>query len=260
MSDIIQADFDGFSFTTEPFSINSWPYTGAPPKETKTYQIARQHGQKRVFQSYDTPTLAVSGYISGASREQLDEYIDTFKSWTRRDKGIFTVEYGVGVRQWECTVKTFDIPRAQANLSNTPWTIVFELESPFAKDGNIDSLANALVITAGIEDIGINIGGTMDGQPQISFEIAAFNPTNAPKTIIVSNPSAGQSLAITRTWAVGDVVDIDCENYLVYINGFAFYAAGQFPVFPVGPGIMQYVDDATSRNIVLTATNERRFL
>jgi hypothetical protein len=260
MSDIIEADFDGFSLTTAPFSMTDWPYTDAPPKKIKAIDLAREHGQKIVFQSYNLPTMVVSGLINAESRVELENYIDLFKSWTRRNFGLFTVEYGSGVRQWRCAVKAFQINRAPRDLSRTPWSITFDLESPFAKDGNSDALASAQVITASIADIGINIGGTMDGQPQISFEIAAFNPIASPKTITIANPSAGQSLAITRVWAVGDVVNIDCENYLVYVNGTAFYASGQFPIFPIGAGLLQYSDDATSRNIVLTGTNERRFL
>lgn len=261
MSDIIQANYDGFSFTTAPFSITEWPYTGAPNKSIKGYDLAREHGQKRAFVSYDAPTITVSGLIKASSREELDGYIDTFKAWTRRDRGTFTLDYGTGVRIWDdAVVKSFSIDRAPRDLSRTPWTLTFELESPFAKDGNLDLLATGLVITTATRDIGINIGGTMDGDPQISFQISAFNPTVSPKTIIVSNPSASQYLSILRTWAVGDVVDIDCVNRLVYVNGSAFYAAGQFPSFGIGPGILQYSDDATSRNVVLTATNERRFL
>jgi len=261
MSEIIQANYDGFSLTTAPFSMTEWPYTGAPVKNTKTYDIAREHGQKRAFVSYDSPVITVSGLIDASSREELDAYIDLFKSWTRRDKGTFTVDYGIGIRLWDdAIVKTFNIDRAPRDLSRTPWSLTLELESPFAKDGNVDTIATSLNITTASLDIGLNIGGTMDGEPDISFEVVAFNPTNAPKTIIVSNPSASQYLSINRVWAVGDVVNIDCQNRLVYVNGTAFYAAGQFPSFAVGPGLMQFSDDATSRDILLTATNERRFL
>lgn len=260
MSDIIQANFDGFSFTTAPFSMTDWPYTGAPNKKLKTYDLAREHGQKIVFQSYDAQTITVQGLINANSRVELDNYIDQFKSWTRRNSGTLTVEYGSGVRIFQGAVKSFDIDRAPRDLSRTPWSLTIELESPFALDGNSDALATALAITTATQNIGINIGGTMDGQPQINLQIVAFNPVNIPKTITIANPSASQSLSIARKWAVGDTVDIDCEKSLVYINGSAFYAAGQFPVFAVGNGILQYSDNATSRNVVMTASNERRFL
>lgn len=260
MSDIITANFDGFSFTTAPFSMNDWPYTDAPSKQTKTYRIAREHGQKRVFQSYDSDDITISGEINATSRTELDAYIDQFKAWTRRDKGTFTVDYGLGVRVRDFTVKSFKIPRQPQDLSHTPWSLTLEAESPFWTDGTSDALVTAQSITAATQDMGVNIGGTFDGYPVISLQIVAFNPTNAPKSIIIGNPATSQFLTINRTFQVGDVISVDCEQYIVAVNSSTYYASGQFPIYDIGPGLLRYSDDATSRTVSITATNERRYL
>lgn len=260
MSDIIPVSFDGFVLNEMPFKITNWTPSGSPTKATKNFRLARAHGLRSVFESFDAPVITLMGQIICSSKIELDNNIDNLKAWMRRPFGTLSIGYGSGARTWVAKPTHVNIPRDRENISYTPFTIDFELESPFAKDGNMDLLVDAQTITTSVQDMSVLIGGTMDGQPIISINIVAFNPSNIPKSITVANPSASQYLTITDQFVAGDVINIDCEKYIVTINESAVYASGQFPLFPIGPGLLQYSDDATTRDVVLTATNERKFL
>lgn len=260
MSDIIPVSFDGFVLNEMPFKITNWTPSGSPFRSTKTARLARAHGLRSFFESFDSPQITLIGQIICSSKIELDNNIDSLKAWMRRSKGTLSIGYGSGARTWVAKPINVNIPRDRENISYTPFTIDFQLESPWAKDGNTDVLVSAQSITTAMQDMSINIGGTMDGQPIITMSIVAFNPSNVPKSITIANPSASQYLTITQQFVAGDVINIDCEKYIVTVNESAVYASGQFPLFPIGPGLLQYSDDATTRDVVLTATNERKFL
>lgn len=257
---IVAVSFDNFELNEMPYKVTKYTPSGSPPKNIKAYKIARNHGQKKVFRSYDVPTLSIVGEIITSSQTELDLAIDDLKRLLRRDSGILEIEFAGGVRRWVGEVKNFTIPRDQEHRSFTPYSIDFELDSPFSTDGENDVLVDDETVITSSADFAFAITGTMDANPFITIQVNSIDPDDSVTELSVANVAASQYLTITEILEAGDVITIDCENFRVFINGELTRAKGQFPIFDTGGGSLQYNDDADDREVVISASAEKRFL
>lgn len=252
--------YDGFDLTAGLYRVTALDPMSSPKKMTELLQLARKHGSLRVFESYESKTIMVAGYINATSSAELEGAIDTLKSFMRRESGDLEYDWDGGVRIHNCTATDVNISRDQTNISFVPYAISFECESPFAKDGVTDTWMAATAITTAILDTAITANGTMDSQPTITITVGAINPTVSDVTMTISNEANSQNLAITATFVAGDVITIDCTNYRVFKNGALIKTSGQFPYWAVGAGVLHYEDTATTRTLAVTTTSERLYL
>lgn len=251
--------FAGLDLTTGFYRVRELNPISSPNKMTELIALARKHGSIRVFESFESKTITVAGQIVASSSSELETAIDTLKSHLRRESGELQYDWESGVRIYSCTAKSFNIDRSQTNISFVPYSIVFECESPFAKDGVTDTWMAATAITTATSDTNITAGGTMDSQPTITITVTAISPGTSV-TMTVANESQSQYLDITSTFTAGDIVTIDCMNYRVFKNGALIKSSGQFPYWPVGSGVFHYEDTAASRTLAVTTTSERLYL
>lgn len=260
MTDQVAVSYDGFDLTSGFYRVRELNPVGSPTKNTVLLPLARTDGSLRVFQSYESKTIVVSGQIVATTRAELEGAIDTLKVQLRRESGDLQYDWGTGVRIHNCTVTNFSIDRKPENISFVPYTIVFECESPFATDGVTDTIVNNVNVTSALEYLALTIDGTYDANPVITVAITAINPSVTASQLTFGNSINSQYLTVEEIFAPGDVITIDCDNYRVFHNGVFIKATGQFPFFAVGAGVLEYSDNCVSRNITVTATAERRYL
>ncbi len=252
--------FSGLDLTSGYYTVNELDPISSPSKMTELIALARKHGSVRVFESYNSKTILVSGRITATSSSELETAIDTLKAHMRRESGELQYDWESGVRIYSCTAKNVTIDRNQMNISFVPYQIEFECESPFAKDGVTDTWMAATAITTSSLNTNITAEGTMDSQPIITITVSAMDPVISDVTMTIANESNSQYLDITATFAVGDIITIDCMNYRVFINGLLVKSSGQFPYWVAGAGVLYYGDTATTRTLAVTTTSERLFL
>lgn len=256
----VAVSYDGFDLTTGYYRVTELNPISSPRKTTELLNLARKHGSERVSELFEAKTIVVSGYMIATTREQLEEVIDNLKVQLRRESGELQYDWRTGVRIYNCTAKQFTVDRDQTNISFVPYSIEFECESPFGKDGVTDTWMAATSITSAISDTAITANGTMDSQPIITITVGAMNPVVSPVTMTIANETLSQYLDITATFAVGDVITVDCSNYRVFKNGALIKSSGQFPYWSVGAGVFHYSDTATTRTVAVTTTSERLYL
>jgi len=105
----------------------------------------------------------------------------------------------------------------------------------------------------------ITVGGSYQSEPLI---IATINTVTGGTggSITVSNNVTLRGLTITRTWANGDVIEIDSSRKTLYVNDLPTEFIGQFPKWDVGPGGIGWLDDFTTRDVTLQASHTQRWL
>lgn len=71
---------------------------------------------------------------------------------------------------------------------------------------------------------------------------------NSSSTVNIGNAATGQTIAVTRTFAAGDVLIIDTVNKTVKVNGVEIFFSGAFPEFKLGAGGFGYSDTFATRS------------
>lgn len=252
--------YDGFDLNNSTYRSIDLNPMGSPDKDTTMLRLARADGSLRVFQSYDSKTLTLTGRIISDTKVNLELAIDALKMQMRRESGNLQYDWGNGVRIHKCTAKKVSCDKGPGELSTAPFQIVFECESPFATDGVTDTIVNNQNISASPTNFNIAINGTYDARPVLTFSIVAINPTVTASQITIGNATNSQYLTVEDIFTAGDVLVIDCDNSRVFHNGIFIKSIGQFPYFAAGNGVLEYTDNCVTRNINLTATAERRYL
>lgn len=258
--DEIAITFDGFGLNSAPYKVTDYDPSGSPSKLTKIYDLARQHGSVRVFEKFDNRTILITGEIICSSRLELETAIDNLKRQLRRQEGALKIDYGDGYRQWICTAKNVGVRRQRQHISYAPFTLEFETESPFATDGQTDTLIDNENVTDGSASFGITVNGTMDAAPQFTLQFNDIDPDDEDVEIVIGNSATSQYLTITATISAGSSLSIDCDLQKVFLDGELLHVEGQFPEWAAGAGNIEYSDNADDRDIDITATAERRYL
>jgi phage-related protein len=256
-----QIFFDSLALNDgDPFFTTDYDPDGAPEKNTKLLPIARGDGGVRVFDSYESQNITVTGFISCSTQTELDDAIDTLKS-TLRSEGTLRVEYSGTYRLIDCVCKNVIVPRGPQNITSSPYSLQFESESPFWYEEGLDYHIAGETITTATDSFNVSISTTMDAEMVFTLEINEITPDDSDVQIAIGNNSTSQWITVTETFNDGDILVIDCKQKQCFLNGALIRAKGQFPVWKPGSGVVEYVDDAsTSRNITFDSANERRFL
>ncbi len=261
MSEIISITFDGFELNNDKFKTTEFGPYGSPSKITKLYELARADGGIRVFERFGSKTINLSGMITAVDRFDLEDAFDQLKKQLRRKAGVLRIDYGNGYREWICTAKEVPIQRQRHNISFAPYQIVFESELPFSTDGNIDDLISSEVIEDSTARFSFPIQGTFDASPVLTLNFTSINPDESITNILIGNPATSEYISISQIFEAGDVLVIDSASTKAFLNGQLIKCSGLFPRWGAdGTGILDYSDDATDREIVLSASAERRFL
>lgn len=257
---IVSVSYDGFDLSSGEYRVADLNPMGSPAKDITMLQLARTDGSLKVFERYEASNIVVSGYIVSTDKENCDAAIDALKKQLRRESGSLEYDWGSGVRIRQCTCKELQIPRGREHISWVPYTIVFECESPFATDGNTETLVDNLAITSNVSQMPITVNGTYDAQPIVTVTFSALNPTDTDIQVTIANAANSQYLTVEETFTSSSVLVVNCAEYRAFLDGNFVRSTGQFPYFASGSGTLEYSDTATSRTLSLTATAEKRFL
>ena len=98
------------------------------------------------------------------------------------------------------------------------------------------------------------------GRLLITLTLTSVTGGTPSKSVIISNDSTLRGITVTRDWANGDVLEIDCLNKTLYVNDTVVAYSGQFPKWTPGGSGISYLDDFTTRSATLSAVYTRRFL
>jgi len=252
---------DGLDLQSGDFRITGAPdIFSAPPKEIKTVDLAREDGSVVVFERYLPKDAGLTGYINTNDEMSADLALDTLKRYAGRKGLELKVGYAGGYRIWAVEVETVIVSRGASDLSYIPFTIKIKAAKPFATDGSEDTMVDEAGVTTASKTVGVNNAGTYLAIPEIVITVNAINPNNADVTISISNPSTQETISFTDTFVATDVITVDCVNKLVFHNSTSIPATGLFPSWEPDSGTFEYSDTATTRDIDIMATYDKRYL
>lgn len=254
---MIGVKFGDFDMQANGVTTTATDVYSAPPNDIQADELPEADGAVVVKQRFTSKTFSVEGYLSADTRAELEALMDDFKQAMSVRNQAFDIDYAGGIRRYLCNAKNVMI----ADKSVTRAGFSVEMLSPDGMGWDLDStsLLTPTSITSSSVQIAITVGGTYRAEPLITATINTFTGTSS-RTVTISNGETLRSIAITRTWTAGDVIEIDSLNKTIYVNNSAVEFTGQFPRWDVGAGSIGWLDTFTARDVTLTSSYTRRWL
>lgn len=239
--------------------LASMPYPPAKRKLT-TYDIARTNRAKVNSGFYNKMTIIVRVGISRDSRDLVEQSSDTLMGLLQGLEKDLLVRQSGGTRKYTCSFA--DAVLRESGGSYLEMDLVFETSDHFGYDQNDTLLNQVSGYTSGQKTDLITLGGSAAWQvPKIIITISALT-TGTSKSVIYGNDNTGQQVTITRTWAAGDVIEIDAHPLAqtVKVNGTEVAWTGAIPEFAPGIGYVSYSDNFSARTMSYTMTYKKRYV
>ncbi|AZZ51433.1 phage distal tail protein [Rathayibacter festucae] len=254
----IQLSYGALNLQTLPITSVESDVWSPAQKNIQTETLAQSDGSVYVRDSLETKTFTVSGWIRAATIAELDAALDALYLGLAPSQQPFEIDNGTGKRRYIATAQMPLISRAKGQTS-AGFSIAFTVPSGVGQDLTERYLIQGYPITAASQAIPIAVGGTYKTQPSLRLELTTVAGSGT-RTVTITNGTSLRGMAITRTWANGDIVEIDSLNQTVYVNSISTPFSGMFPQWGPGVGVINYLDDFTSRSANLTARYTRRWL
>lgn len=238
---------------------NRIEHTDIPAAVAEFLAFADADGGSIPDENYPSRIVKIGGSIHGSSQADLDNRIDTFKSYFRGIDKNLDIAYGAGTRRYIATKNAVSISRQNKALFAT-FSAEFICTNPFGLDTSSTSLINQLNYTSPTYTATPTIGGTAPYQLPI-FTITIDALTGTGDYIQLANDNNTQEMLLYGLGLeAGDVIIIDCVNRIVTVNGSEVDYTGTFLVLEPGAGSITYTDGFTTRTVDIVAQYIKRYL
>jgi hypothetical protein len=257
----ISVTFNGTSLQSNNILMADIAHDEQAHKKIARLELARGDGSKITNIQYTHKQVSLTGRIIGTSVLDLKARLDALKAaLTGQDKNL-DVDEGDGViRRYIATLEGFTATRAKIGPNAAEITLSFVVPLAFGIDSTTTTIINNQAITTSPANFTPTFGGTISTQqPAFTITLTTIG-ANAYDTVSIGNSSSGQVIAISRTWANGDVIAVDCFAQSVKVNSTDVDYMGAFPSWGPGSGPVQYTDTFTSRSGSVLGTNLNRYL
>lgn len=228
-----------------------------PKRTLSTYSIARTHKSKTNSAFYTDKNILVKVGISRATRNLLEVSLESLINILHDLEADLIVPQGNALRRYTCTLA--DTVFAQDGGSYVEIDLIFACSDRFGYDIAQTLLKQVTGFTSGQSTNSFTVEGSAPTQaPKITLTYSALTGGTS-KEVVIGNGSTGQAITISRTWASGDVIVIDCLNRTVKVNGTDVSFTGAFPDFATGIGYLTYADQFTARTFNMTVNYYKRY-
>lgn len=238
--------------------VNQWPMStvsglqvysistpGNAERTLNIFELARRSARKATSAYYQKNSLKIGVYIASGSRHLLDQAIDTLLTNIQATEADIVVPMSGGVRRYTATYAGMQINKTKGGFIDA--TLIFECSDSFGYDTNYTVLMPATNFTAASRtDQYTQLGSAPTQAPFFQVKVTAVTGGTSA-SITIGNQNTGQAATITRTWSVNDLLQIDCANESVKVNGVDVAFTGAIPKFAPGLQTFTYNDTFTTR-------------
>lgn len=220
--------FDNVDLMASPYIVRYLYHDGWPERRLDMEKRAHERGALLLDTQFGEKVFAMAGKITGATQDELETNIETFKELMSREAQNLDIGYASSTRRYKAYVDELKINRDFYHLLHAPFSLKFIVPSgisinPVAVNDSHDNITDASYSNT------ITILGSAKPTPTVTLTIdSATTATVAEVTI------NGDKITITTALVATNVLVIDCENKKVTKDGTEVDYAGIFPRFKVG--------------------------
>lgn len=238
--------------------FNRIDHHSRPKRNMTVAKLARYDGNQLIHQEYAEKEIIIEGFISAADRATYETNRDTLLLNLQAQEATLRISQAGANRDYTAT--TSDIIFSETDGGLGFFSIKFLCNAPFGQDATATTDLNATSNTAAtLSPTFTAIGGSYKAQPTFTLTLSAVTGATS-KYIKLTNPTTGQYIQITRTWANSDVLVVNVAARTVTVNGTAVDYTGVFPEFDTTDTTLQYDDNFTTRTVLITMTHKKRYL
>lgn len=237
--------------------LSTNPYM-PPRRKLSLYNLARTDKSKNNAAFYVEKQIIIRVGISRPNRGEAEKSIDSLmKILQGLEKTLVLPQSGTSRKYYA------SLSDAVVNESGGAYveiSLVFSCTDRFGYELGTTLIKDAPGRTGSIYYDGHTYGGSAPWQvPFIQIDLRAVTGGSST-SIVVGNNTSGQEITVTRTWAAGDLLQVDSQNQTVKVNGVEVAFSGAFPEFATGEGYLYYRDTFTTRTFNMLAYYYKRFI
>jgi hypothetical protein len=238
---------------------NDIDFSDIATKSMSMFPIANSNLSAISSVNYPNKTITITGGVSGSSASDLDSRLDTFRGYFIGTDKNLDITYNGSTRRFIATANTVNITRG-ANGKYATFSIEFICTSPFGTDtSNTTALSATGRTGSSYSDAYIFLGTAPAQLPVITITINSLTGGTGAY-ILVGNDDTGQQIIVTNNFSADDVLEIDCYNKTVKLNGTDVDFVGGFPEFVPGASHIDYADNFTTRNFDISVVYKKLYL
>lgn len=227
-----------------------------PKRKLISNKLARNDKSVLTSAEYESKNITVTGIIGGTDYGDVYSIINTLKSYIQTQNA--TVQVPRAGATLEYYNVTLDGMSTKVMGGSCEFTLQFMAADPIARESTSLQFLQPQHTAVSAVNYSVVNNGTYLALPYIKVTVSSLTGGTG-QSITVSNDSLGQGIIVTRTWAAGDILEIDSLNKTVYINSQIVAYTGLFPQFNAGTSSLGYIDTFTNRHVRIESTYVRRF-
>lgn len=202
--------------------------------------------------------IEADGVFFADTGAELEALCDTIKKNLRKmNRPLDVTKYGVTRRYPYATFigmdKIFN-GRKGSDITRCPLRLQF-LCTDIAVDWQYTSQVKNISVSEDTD----TVNTTATDRVKPSFVIV-INAANSMSVLNIQNETTGDEIEITRSFAAGETLIIDCEEQTVTVNGVAVDFVGKFPELEVGESVIRYTVTSTSHDFDATVKHRNGYL
>lgn len=225
-----------------------------PDRDVKEYKLARRSKSIITSAEYIDKKATVWLHIKNCDRFDAEAILVTLKSYIQQKNKELIINQANEVISYIATLKSIDHSWVGNNIKIT---LNFICADPLGKNTVQTNFINIEITESNIL-IPVNIEGSARAEPYFTINITTVTG-GSNQTISIYNAVLNQGISVSGDWTNGDVLEIDCENERVIVNGAYVDFSGIFPFFNLGNQSVQYIDTFSTRDVNLIGTYYKRY-
>lgn len=229
-----------------------------PNRQLATYKLARADKSVTTSAEFASKSVVISGNLKGDNGDKNDAESkwQVVKSYlNQREQPLVVTQYGQDI-QYTATVSRITDKFTGGYLE---WEIEFFCSDPIGYELTESTFINSTTVTTNTYNTNVAVGGSHYAQPTITAAINSGTGLTS-QTITIKNAETGLGITITRTWAAGETLEVNCTDKVVRVNGSLVDYSGGFPTFYPGSRTIAYIDTFTTRSVSLAGTYIKRYV
>lgn len=257
MSVIKAVKYGDFDMQAGGVTVVDTDVLSAPTNRIQADQLAERDGALVVKQQFDSKTFTVSGTLRASNPTDFEILTDVFKAAIAKRNQPFDIAHAGGTRRYLASAQNIII--TQRGPSGAGFSVQFLSPDGMGWDINSSPLIPATTLSQSAQTVAFIVGGSYKAEPYVKLTVNTVTG-GSNKTMTIGNASTLRTVSITRTWANGDVLEMDTLKGELLVNGLAVDYRGALLSFEPGDAGLTYNDDFTTRDVTILSSYTRRWL
>lgn len=229
-----------------------------PKRGITINDLSRSDKSKHTNAFYKSKDITVSIGISRDTRANAEASLDTLFTYIQGLEKQLVINEGGAGRSYTATYSDYVLKVGGGSYIELD--LIFTTTDRFGYGIPFEQLLLASARTLYNYTDTLTFNGNAQAQvPVITITISALSGSTT-NIVSLTNPGTTQGITVSRAWTAGDVLQIDCKNRTVRVNGVDVDFTGAFPEWSPGTGYLNYQDNFLTRTFNISVYYYRRYV